>query len=111
MFLSDKGYDGLLMGKEFDRSFGLFVSTYLKKYFRWLEGYIIFVVTIGIFAVIMLAIRSALLQEDSMAFEVFISYSHKDRKYRDELATHLSNLRNQRVISDWYDGDIHPETE
>ena len=46
-----------------------------------------------------------------MAFEVFISYSHKDRKFRDELATHLSNLRNQRVISDWYDGDIPPGTE
>ena len=46
-----------------------------------------------------------------MAFEVFISYSHKDRKFRDELATHLSNLRNQGVISDWYDGDIPPGTE
>src|SRR6266581_8893153 len=72
---------------------------------------IFIVVTIGIFAVIMLAIRSALLQEDSMAFEVFISYSHKDRKFRDELATHLSNMRNQGVISDWYDGDIPPGTE
>ncbi len=46
-----------------------------------------------------------------MAFDVFISYSHKDRKFRDELATHLSNLRNQGVISDWYDGDIPPGTE
>jgi hypothetical protein len=46
-----------------------------------------------------------------MDFEVFISYSHKDRKFRDELATHLSNLRNQGVISDWYDGDIPPGTE
>ena len=46
-----------------------------------------------------------------MAFEVFISYSHKDRKFRDELATHLSNLRNQGVISDWFDGDIPPGTE
>ena len=59
----------------------------------------------------MLAICSALLREDSMAFEVFISYSHKDRKFRDELATHLSNLRNQGVISDWFDGDIPPGTE
>ena len=46
-----------------------------------------------------------------MAVEVFISYAHKDRKFRDGLATHLSNLRNQGVISDWYDGDIPPGTE
>lgn len=46
-----------------------------------------------------------------MAFEVFISYSHKDKVLRDELATHLSNLRNQKLISDWFDGDIVPGTE
>jgi hypothetical protein len=46
-----------------------------------------------------------------MAFEVFISYSHKDKALRDELATHLSNLRNQKLISDWFDGDIIPGTE
>lgn len=46
-----------------------------------------------------------------MACEVFISYAHKDRKFLDELATHLSNLRNQGVISDWHDGDILPGTE
>lgn len=46
-----------------------------------------------------------------MSFEVFISYSHKDKELRDELAKHLSNLRNQGLISDWYDGDIIPGTE
>src|SRR6266702_4118632 len=46
-----------------------------------------------------------------MPFDVFISYVHKDRKLRDELAVHLSNLRNQHVISDWYDGDLIPGTE
>jgi len=46
-----------------------------------------------------------------MPFAVFISYAHKDRKLRDELAVHLSNLRNQHVISDWYDGDLIPGTE
>jgi hypothetical protein len=46
-----------------------------------------------------------------MPFEVFISYAHKDRALRDELATHLSNLRNQGIISDWFDGDISPGTE
>jgi len=44
-------------------------------------------------------------------FEVFISYSHQNRKYRDELAKHLSNLRNQKMITDWFDGDIVPGTE
>jgi hypothetical protein len=46
-----------------------------------------------------------------LEFDVFISYSHKDRALRDELANHLSNLRNQGLISDWYDGDIIPGTE
>ncbi len=46
-----------------------------------------------------------------MALDVFMSYSHKDKLLRDELATHLSNLRRQGVISDWYDGDIAPGTD
>jgi tetratricopeptide (TPR) repeat protein len=45
-----------------------------------------------------------------MPFDVFISYAHKDRKLRDELAVHLGNLRHQQVISDWFDGDIIPGT-
>jgi len=45
-----------------------------------------------------------------MPFDVFISYAHKDRKLRDELAVHLGNLRHQHVISDWFDGDIIPGT-
>src|SRR5207302_10343552 len=49
--------------------------------------------------------------EESMPVEVFISYAHKDRKLRDELAVHLGNLRNQHLISDWYDGDLIPGTE
>ena len=46
-----------------------------------------------------------------MPLDVFISYSHHDRKLRDELAVHLSNLRNQMVIKDWFDGDIVEGTE
>ena len=46
-----------------------------------------------------------------MPLEVFISYSHKDRTLCNELATHLSNLRKQDIISDWYDGDIIAGTE
>src|SRR5947209_2367083 len=50
-------------------------------------------------------------QEQSMPFEIFISYAHKDHKLRDELAAHLGTLRNQHVISDWFDGDIIPGSE
>ena len=46
-----------------------------------------------------------------MPYEVFISYSHRDHEYRDELDKHLANLRRQQLISSWYDGDITPGTE
>lgn len=46
-----------------------------------------------------------------MAFDIFISYSHKDEKLRKEFETHLSNLRNQGLLHDWYDGKIQPGTE
>ena len=46
-----------------------------------------------------------------MALDIFMSYSHKDTLLRDELATHLSNLKRQGVISEWYDGDIAPGTD
>ncbi len=46
-----------------------------------------------------------------LAFDVFISYSHRDKELRDELEKHLSNLKRQDVISSWYDGNISPGTE
>jgi TIR domain len=46
-----------------------------------------------------------------MPFSVFISYSHRDQAFREELENHLSNLRRQNVIASWYDGDISPGTE
>jgi TIR domain-containing protein len=46
-----------------------------------------------------------------MTLEAFISYAHEDRKLRDKLAKHLSNLRNQQLITDWFDGDITEGTE
>src|SRR2546429_7349247 len=39
------------------------------------------------------SVCSGLYQEDVMAFEVFISYSHRDQKLRKELEKHLANLR------------------
>src|SRR5258708_508215 len=46
-----------------------------------------------------------------MPFSVFISYSHQDKKFRQELDKHLSNLKRQNIITSWYDGDIRPGTE
>jgi hypothetical protein len=46
-----------------------------------------------------------------MPFSVFISYAHRDRALREELETHLSNLRRQDVITSWYDGDISSGTD
>jgi WD40 repeat protein/tetratricopeptide (TPR) repeat protein len=45
------------------------------------------------------------------SWNVFISYSHRDRELRDELEIHLSNLKRQNIISSWYDGDIVPGAE
>ena len=42
----------------------------------------------------------------SKAIEVFFSYSHKDAKLRDQLATHLVMMKRQGVISAWHDRDI-----
>ena len=39
---------------------------------------------------------------------VFYSYSHKDERLRDVLATHLALLRRQGVISEWHDRRITP---
>lgn len=38
--------------------------------------------------------------------EVFFSYSHKDEALRHELEKYLSNLKRQRAIVGWYDGEI-----
>jgi hypothetical protein len=51
------------------------------------------------------------IQEDVMAYEVFISYSHQDQALRKELDTHLANLKRQDIIASWYDGDIKPGEE
>src|SRR5215469_11969845 len=46
-----------------------------------------------------------------MAYEVFISYSHRDQTLREELETHLANLKRQNIITSWYDGNIKPGEE
>ncbi len=46
-----------------------------------------------------------------MAYEVFISYSHQDHTLREELDTHLANLKRQNIITSWFDGNIKPGEE
>jgi hypothetical protein len=47
----------------------------------------------------------------SDAIEIFFSYSHKDERLRNQLAEHLSTLKNQGVIDDWHDRKITAGTE
>jgi hypothetical protein len=42
---------------------------------------------------------------------LFYSYAHEDEALRDELAKHLSLLRRQGVIKEWYDRQIIPGTD
>src|SRR6266480_1978654 len=50
-------------------------------------------------------------QEHAMVYKVFISYSHQDQTLRQKLDNHLSNLKQQNIITSWYDGDITAGTE
>ncbi|HEY0071949.1 MAG TPA: toll/interleukin-1 receptor domain-containing protein, partial [Chloroflexia bacterium] len=43
--------------------------------------------------------------------EVVYSYAHEDRRLRKQLETHLSILKNNGVITDWYDRNISAGTE
>ena len=40
--------------------------------------------------------------------KVFISYAHRDARYRQQLETHLSALRRQGAIAEWHDQKIMP---
>ncbi len=43
--------------------------------------------------------------------KIFISYAHRDKEYLDDIIAHLSNLRSQKLISDWHDRRIDPGDE
>lgn len=47
----------------------------------------------------------------AMSVNVFFSYSHKDEALRDKLSEHLSLLKRNQVIQDWYDRQIVAGTE
>ena len=42
----------------------------------------------------------------NQVIEVFFSYAHEDEQLRDELTKHLSILKRQNKIRDWYDREI-----
>ena len=43
--------------------------------------------------------------------KVFISYSHLDERYKNELVTMLKGLENQKIITVWQDRSIQPGVE
>jgi TIR domain-containing protein len=45
-------------------------------------------------------------QEVSQPIELFYSYAHQDERLRKRLETHLSALRQQKVITEWHDRKI-----
>src|SRR5262249_54301784 len=45
---------------------------------------------------------------ESKPVTIFYSYSHKDEKYRDDLASSLGLLKRQGRIHEWYDRDLVP---
>lgn len=50
-------------------------------------------------------------QENIAPVPVFISYSHRDEKYREALETHLALLQRTGVIQTWHDHKIGPGNE
>jgi hypothetical protein len=42
---------------------------------------------------------------------VFLSYSHKDEKFRERFLVHLSQLKRQGLIEPWHDRRITAGTE
>lgn len=47
----------------------------------------------------------------SNPIEVFISYSHEDQGLSETLIEHLSLLKRQGIIKDWYDRQIGAREE
>jgi hypothetical protein len=49
--------------------------------------------------------------EDSMTDQVFISYSHRDKKFMEELQTHLKPYLRSGAITSWSDKQIAPGSQ
>src|SRR6185295_10390238 len=50
--------------------------------------------------------RSLMLSRPATPLKVFYAYSRVDTRFRTELSKHLVDLRNRRLIEDFFDGDI-----
>ncbi|MGC1375168.1 MAG: TIR domain-containing protein [Anaerolineales bacterium] len=48
---------------------------------------------------------------DTTSLKIFISYSHKDEAYKDELVTMLTGLQNRDIVDVWQDRDIEAGDE
>src|ERR1700746_906215 len=53
-----------------------------------------------------MAIEAVEPQTPSTPISVFISYSHKDKRLKDKLLTHVSMLKHQGIITAWQDEEI-----
>lgn len=49
--------------------------------------------------------------EITKAIKVFVSYSHKDESYWDQLKNHLATMKRRGFIADWYDREITAGSE
>jgi internalin A len=50
-------------------------------------------------------------RKDAPKLKVFVSYAHANYKVWDKLKPHLDVLKNERLVSWWYDGKIRPGSE
>ena len=50
-------------------------------------------------------------RNDMTAFKVFISYSHKDERFKDELVTMLAGLQRRGIVDAWHDRRIEAGDE
>ena len=46
-----------------------------------------------------------------LPLKIFISYSHKDEKYKNEMVTMLAGLQRRRMVDTWQDRQIEPGDE
>ena len=55
--------------------------------------------------------RGGITKKKTSPTKVFISYAHRDEKYKNELLTMLAGLENQKIIKVWQDRRIDPGEE
>lgn len=50
--------------------------------------------------------KVGLARSSTKALKLFLSYSHVDVQYKDDLSKHLAPLKRLKLIDDWFDGKI-----